>query len=426
MPARILLVYDEKNATSLYQSSLDNTNYDLNVSNNYTQAIEKIRSNTLDLLVAELDFSQVNSIEFFKSSKKIQPELAILMIVTRDTINAARRIMNEALNVLIIRSDESDFDLKGIVNKILNQSNIKNDAIGLKTIKPLSLASQLLMSETTPQSLLRVIVNISMWLMQSDYAAIYLWNTEKNTFDCEVGFGQPFPWENSNEGLEWLTGFRNLKDGRSLNSDKDFPPVENDKIIVEWGVRSILLAPVLLNKNFYLFVVARKNGMNSFNNSDKEIFLVFSRQSCLSLENARFRSTINIYQQLEEDGFKQAFLEKKLEYSVIAQPNPGVYFYNDNLLLDVKTRTFIWFDQFYFLTQTETKVMEYLLKHYNQVVDKEVIVTGIYNYQVDNSEAGKILRPIMSRLRQKLARFPEGGKWIRTVRSSGYVLNFSP
>ena len=37
----------------------------------------------------------------------------------------------------------------------------------------------------------------------------------------------------------------------------------------------------------------------------------------------------------------------------------------------------------------------------------------------------KILRPLVSRLRRKLVKFPGGDKWISNVRGTGYVLDIA-
>jgi DNA-binding response OmpR family regulator len=44
---------------------------------------------------------------------------------------------------------------------------------------------------------------------------------------------------------------------------------------------------------------------------------------------------------------------------------------------------------------------------------------------VDNEEAARILRPVVSRLRQKLEAVPGWNDWIKNVRGSGYVLDLS-
>jgi len=51
------------------------------------------------------------------------------------------------------------------------------------------------------------------------------------------------------------------------------------------------------------------------------------------------------------------------------------------------------------------------------------LVFLLQGYEVSDDEAPEILRPLVSRLRRKLEAFPEGEKWITSVRGVGYVFN---
>ncbi len=45
----------------------------------------------------------------------------------------------------------------------------------------------------------------------------------------------------------------------------------------------------------------------------------------------------------------------------------------------------------------------------------------VQGYETSNWEAPEVLRPMVSRLRRKLAVFPGGENWIVNVRGTGYV-----
>ena len=61
-----------------------------------------------------------------------------------------------------------------------------------------------------------------------------------------------------------------------------------------------------------------------------------------------------------------------------------------------------------FLTPTEGKLMKVLL---------------VQGYQTTDWEAPEIMRPLVSRLRRKLAQFEGGDEWIVNVRGTGYVFD---
>lgn len=73
------------------------------------------------------------------------------------------------------------------------------------------------------------------------------------------------------------------------------------------------------------------------------------------------------------------------------------------------------------LTPTEGKLMKVLLEHRRQVLSHRELVLMVQGYETTDWEAPEVLRPLVSRLRRKLAVFPNGENWITNVRGTGYV-----
>lgn len=73
------------------------------------------------------------------------------------------------------------------------------------------------------------------------------------------------------------------------------------------------------------------------------------------------------------------------------------------------------------LTPTEGKLLQVLLENGGKVMTHRELVLMVQGYEVTDWEAPEVLRPLVSRLRQKLAQFPGGEKWISNVRGKGYV-----
>lgn len=73
------------------------------------------------------------------------------------------------------------------------------------------------------------------------------------------------------------------------------------------------------------------------------------------------------------------------------------------------------------LTPTEGKLMKVLLDHRSQVLSHRDLVLMVQGYETSDWEAPEVLRPLVSRLRRKLAVFPNGENWITNVRGTGYV-----
>lgn len=77
------------------------------------------------------------------------------------------------------------------------------------------------------------------------------------------------------------------------------------------------------------------------------------------------------------------------------------------------------------LTPTEARLLKILFERKNEMVPHSELVYLIQGYQIETEEAAKILRPVVSRLRQKLTSVPEWNDRIKNVRGAGYVLEMN-
>lgn len=99
----------------------------------------------------------------------------------------------------------------------------------------------------------------------------------------------------------------------------------------------------------------------------------------------------------------------------------GQYQIGEEIRIDCRRRVVTSKTQSIQLTPTEARVMEILLDEVGHVVSHSDLVWRIQGYRVSAMDAAKILRPVMSRLRNKLADIPGAEDWIQNVRGSGYV-----
>ena len=75
------------------------------------------------------------------------------------------------------------------------------------------------------------------------------------------------------------------------------------------------------------------------------------------------------------------------------------------------------------LTPTEAKLQEILVTNWGRVMAHGELVFLLQGFKVSDVEAPEILRPLVSWLRGKLEAFPQGAKWITSVRWVGYVFD---
>jgi DNA-binding response OmpR family regulator len=92
------------------------------------------------------------------------------------------------------------------------------------------------------------------------------------------------------------------------------------------------------------------------------------------------------------------------------------------VLLSWDKRQMSWESGIVSLTPTEARLLRILFDRKNEMVTHTELVYLIQGYRIESEEAAKILRPVVSRLRQKLAGVPTWGDRIKNVRGAGYVL----
>jgi DNA-binding response OmpR family regulator len=91
--------------------------------------------------------------------------------------------------------------------------------------------------------------------------------------------------------------------------------------------------------------------------------------------------------------------------------------------VDLERREIWSADQKVSLTPSEGKLMRVLIENQGRVLSHRELVSLVQGYQTTDWEAPEILRPLVSRLRRKLANFSGGDKWIVNVRGTGYVFD---
>ena len=141
-----------------------------------------------------------------------------------------------------------------------------------------------------------------------------------------------------------------------------------------------------------------------------------SVQRGLSSRAAQMRQTLRLRelemnrQHLEERGAESNRVSRPAYYHL---PNGAVY--------DPGRREITTPQQAILLTPTEGKLIKVFLDHPGHVFNHRELVMLVQGYDTKDWEAPEVLRPLISRLRRKLSRLPEGDQWITSIRGTGYV-----
>jgi DNA-binding response OmpR family regulator len=95
----------------------------------------------------------------------------------------------------------------------------------------------------------------------------------------------------------------------------------------------------------------------------------------------------------------------------------------NGVMYDTVRRELWWGEKRIGLTPTEARLLQVLVQNKGRVLPYKELVLFVQGYEPVEWEAPEVLRPLISRLRQKLAEFPGGKYWIGNVRGTGYTFD---
>lgn len=131
---------------------------------------------------------------------------------------------------------------------------------------------------------------------------------------------------------------------------------------------------------------------------------------------------------------KKAIKEKQIEQNEIAKDPLKVHIEKyvlseeikpyGNVIISFDKRIITDDDHTISLTKNESKILHILIQNQHRVISHSDLVKATQGYNVGMIEAAKILRPVICRLREKLAEISAGDRWIQNIRGTGYLLEF--
>jgi two-component system KDP operon response regulator KdpE len=113
---------------------------------------------------------------------------------------------------------------------------------------------------------------------------------------------------------------------------------------------------------------------------------------------------------------------KDISQGQITETNAGVVEIANGVMINFNRRLIESGEVNVALTPTEGKLLKVLLENRKRVFTHRELVLLVQGYETSDWEAPEVLRPLISRLRRKLSKFPQGEKWITNVRGTGYLL----
>ncbi|HZS47450.1 MAG TPA: GAF domain-containing protein [Blastocatellia bacterium] len=130
--ANILVVDDELSVRELLADTLESANYTVLCSGSGEEAIEIAKTKKPDLVLTDLGMPGMNGWEVAKTMKLLNPELPVIMITGWGVELEPRALQASGVDLVI----NKPFDLKGLLNSIDSQLQLKNASRGSRASNP--------------------------------------------------------------------------------------------------------------------------------------------------------------------------------------------------------------------------------------------------------------------------------------------------
>jgi DNA-binding response OmpR family regulator len=119
---------------------------------------------------------------------------------------------------------------------------------------------------------------------------------------------------------------------------------------------------------------------------------------------------------------RSAKLQAKSSSGEISEIDEGAveYTLNDGTVVDLSRRQIRIGRKIAYLTPAEGRLLHILMENAGKVFSHRELVLLVQGYDTSQREAPEILRPLVSRLRHKLAKFPALSERVASVRGTGY------
>ena len=132
MAERILIVDDEPDMLMLLRIIIeDNTDYEVETTNNPSEALKLLVGNNYNLVISDLKMPGMDGIELFDELKEIKPDIPVIIITAYGSIETADEAMKKGLADFItkpFRKDSIIFTIK----RVLELANVRKENIELK------------------------------------------------------------------------------------------------------------------------------------------------------------------------------------------------------------------------------------------------------------------------------------------------------
>ena len=132
MADRILVIDDEVDMLMLLRMIIeDNTDYDVETTNNPSEGLKNLTEKEYDLVITDLKMPGMDGIELFDELKEIRPGIPVIIITAYGSLETADEAMKKGVVDFITKPFRKDHILFTI-KRVLELANVRKENIELK------------------------------------------------------------------------------------------------------------------------------------------------------------------------------------------------------------------------------------------------------------------------------------------------------
>ena len=132
MAHRILIVDDELDMLMLLRMMIeDSTEYEVETTNNPSEAIKILKEKDIDLVISDLKMPGMDGIELFDELREVSPDVPVIIITAYGSLELADEAMKKGVADFITKPFRKD-NILFTISRVLELAQIKRENIELK------------------------------------------------------------------------------------------------------------------------------------------------------------------------------------------------------------------------------------------------------------------------------------------------------
>jgi len=132
MSERILVIDDEPDMLMLLRMIIeDNTNYEVETTNNPAEGLKMLTEEAYDLVISDLKMPGMDGLELFDELRKMSPDIPVIIITAYGSPEAADEALKKGVADFITKPFRKDTILF-TMNRVLELAILKREILELK------------------------------------------------------------------------------------------------------------------------------------------------------------------------------------------------------------------------------------------------------------------------------------------------------